>query len=438
MIFDFRKSIKICVFLFSIQMHCQNCNSIIPNYENTETTTINRSNFELARQTTNGQNVDDYRDINSSFSGTGWQPINAIFSGDPHIITTPWLGRIKTSNNNSILIANSIVPDPYQSPLNLPHTTTVTKTGTMLGARDRQGIYQNFDIAAGEYYLFFSQLNATISNATRALSSSRWKVSLSRNGVNLEGYSKFMPGSNGINDRTNQWHRSFIRFTVPSTGSYRLQFTVENIRESNLPGTSTLDDTQQLWQENFLLLDNIELHKEGDCRAPTQLTKRDHSSFKPTPGSYVISGWVKEGLANQPNSYSSSIAVAFSDADGGASTSLEFNPTGQIIEGWQRIEGIFTVPAGSTAIQVVLHNNVQPTPTYFDDIRIHKSDGSMKSFVYDPITQRLVAELDENNYATLYEYDKEGGLVRVKKETERGVYTIQETRSSTSKNNTNQ
>ncbi len=59
----------------------------------------------------------------------------------------------------------------------------------------------------------------------------------------------------------------------------------------------------------------------------------------------------------------------------------------------------------------------------------------MKSFVYDEATQRLMAELDENNYATFYEYDQEGGLIRVKKETERGVYTIQETRSNTIKRN---
>jgi len=57
----------------------------------------------------------------------------------------------------------------------------------------------------------------------------------------------------------------------------------------------------------------------------------------------------------------------------------------------------------------------------------------MKSFVYNPSTQKLVAELDENNFATLYEYDDEGILIRVKKETERGVMTIKETRSNQSK-----
>ena len=57
----------------------------------------------------------------------------------------------------------------------------------------------------------------------------------------------------------------------------------------------------------------------------------------------------------------------------------------------------------------------------------------MKSFVYDPINLRLVAELDERHYATYYEYDEQGMLIRVKKETERGIKTIQENRSNTSK-----
>jgi len=54
----------------------------------------------------------------------------------------------------------------------------------------------------------------------------------------------------------------------------------------------------------------------------------------------------------------------------------------------------------------------------------------MKSYVYDPISKKLVAELDERNYATFYEYDEEGKLIRVKKETEKGIKTIQENRNS--------
>ena len=43
-----------------------------------------------------------------------------------------------------------------------------------------------------------------------------------------------------------------------------------------------------------------------------------------------------------------------------------------------------------------------------------------------------MAELDENNYATFYEYDLEGNLVRVKKETIEGIKTLQENRSHSS------
>ena len=116
------------------------------------------------------------------------------------------------------------------------------------------------------------------------------------------------------------------------------------------------------------------------------------------------------------------------------SETITAHAAGAIIEGWQRIEKEFTIPVGATSISIALNNGLTDgKSTFFDDIRIHNVKGNMKSFVYDPETQRLMAELDENNYATFYEYDNEGGLVRVKKETHRGVYTIQETRSSNAK-----
>ena len=118
---------------------------------------------------------------------------------------------------------------------------------------------------------------------------------------------------------------------------------------------------------------------------------------------------------------------------------LTFNPGGQfveiyssgpIIEGWQKIEGTFTAPAGSATVAVDLINNYTHGKVYFDDIRIHPFNANMKGYVYDPRTLRLSAELDENNYATFYEYDEEGQLVRVKKETIQGIKTINETRSA--------
>jgi len=160
------------------------------------------------------------------------------------------------------------------------------------------------------------------------------------------------------------------------------------------------------------------------------------TSFKPTEGKYIISGWVKEIHNVQKITYSSLIEVKIEGINTGNVT-YTFYPSGAIIDGWQRIIGILEIPTidGATPLLRVELNctNNSGNECYFDDIRFYPYNGNMKSFVYDEDTQRLMAELDENNYATFYEYDLEGGLVRVKKETERGVFTIQETRSNNPK-----
>ncbi len=159
--------------------------------------------------------------------------------------------------------------------------------------------------------------------------------------------------------------------------------------------------------------------------------------FLPEPGTYVLSAWVKVANTFVPLDYSqASVLVTAStnapiDDSGpsGYNTQTYMRSTGPIIEGWQRIEGVFTVISGTKRVSVKLIPYSGQT-TYFDDIRIHPKDAVMKSYVYDPITLKLVCELDENNYATFYEYDKSGNLIRVKKETEGGIVTLKESRSS--------
>jgi hypothetical protein len=104
-----------------------------------------------------------------------------------------------------------------------------------------------------------------------------------------------------------------------------------------------------------------------------------------------------------------------------------------IIDGWQKVEYRFEIPNGTTGdIEIRFTDNIGDY-SYIDDVRIHPFNSSMKSYVYDPLSFRLWAELDDNNYATFYEYDEEGKLLRIKKETERGIQTIQESRSSSIK-----
>ncbi len=156
-------------------------------------------------------------------------------------------------------------------------------------------------------------------------------------------------------------------------------------------------------------------------------------SFAPIPTKkYIISAWVKEdNAALTKTSYTFPNLVV--KCPSASFTSVSFLPAGAIIDGWQRIEGEFTIPGTASDISIELNCTSPGGNCYFDDVRVFPMDGSMKSYVYDPVTMRLMAELDERNYATLYEYDEEGKLIRVKKETEKGIMTIKENRNNSSK-----
>lgn len=125
------------------------------------------------------------------------------------------------------------------------------------------------------------------------------------------------------------------------------------------------------------------------------------------------------------------------------------------VDGWTRIETKVTLPAGKSLHQIAFFNyntsyvnngssgnpiiqNYHSTanvikPVYFDDLRILPFMANMKSFVYDRVNKRLMANLSENNFATFIEYDAEGNPIRTKVETEKGIITVQETRSSINK-----
>ncbi len=151
--------------------------------------------------------------------------------------------------------------------------------------------------------------------------------------------------------------------------------------------------------------------------------------FSPTPGKYVLTAWVKENDGLGATNY---VDHAI-EIDDGVQMSV-FKAQGGIIEGWQRIYGVFDIDDNATDLMIRLQNLAPNTSishqVYFDDLRIYPFNGSMKNFVYDDISLKLLAELDDNGYASFYDYDASGELIRIKKETERGIMTIQESRSS--------
>ncbi|MCB0401220.1 MAG: hypothetical protein KDD41_03995 [Flavobacteriales bacterium] len=145
---------------------------------------------------------------------------------------------------------------------------------------------------------------------------------------------------------------------------------------------------------------------------------------------YVISAWVKQKAASPDIQYTT-YDLPYIEIDfGGVPSAVTLLPSGKIIEGWQRIEGEFT-PQSAGTLQIKLGRvNGGNDQVFFDDVRTFPKDANMKSFVYDNISLKLAAELDENNYATFYIYDEQGGLAKIKRETKDGIKTISTGRSS--------
>ena len=137
---------------------------------------------------------------------------------------------------------------------------------------------------------------------------------------------------------------------------------------------------------------------------------------------FVFDAWIKK--SNGENSVSMSVI-----STGGSSVNYTFEPSGPVIDGWQRIYEFFELQPGMESISIAFNNSTGTNNMFVDDLRLYPFDANMKSFVYHPSSLKLIAELDANNHATFYEYDEEWNLIRVKKETERGIMTLQENRS---------
>ncbi len=181
------------------------------------------------------------------------------------------------------------------------------------------------------------------------------------------------------------------------------------------PSVDYLNTTDNILKDEYVY--NCE-----DCMKTFSLKSDETNSLK-----YVLSFWVKDEGYN-PNNPLTPVIV---EAKVGGVTVNSTPVISAPIEGWQKVETIVTMPptANSSNFDITIRPALSSS-IYVDDIRIHPFNASMKSYVYNDITLKLMAELDENNYATFYEYDEEGALSRIKKETEKGVFTIKEIRKS--------
>lgn len=152
----------------------------------------------------------------------------------------------------------------------------------------------------------------------------------------------------------------------------------------------------------------------------------------PTPGRYLISAWTRnESAPPGTTTFSGPSIVVNLYYPNNVLVPFNVGVVGTVIDGWQLMEAEFEIlsPLEGFELRLLCSSG----SCLYDDIRFLPFDGSMKSYVYDATNLRLLAELDERHFATLYEYDEEGKLRRIKKETERGRMTIQESSSRSAK-----
>jgi hypothetical protein len=251
-------------------------------------------------------------------------------------------------------------------------------------------------------------------------------AAVASNATNREIYaasledSKFTPGSGATCDTCN-----IRQFIEPSTG-----LTIKQLADSTISHTGNYSaklpaDGVTMNTIVYTALQKTVPYLTTDT-ARQYITKSDTglypNGFEPMPNkSYIFDTWVYDAT---PNDKSINLAVTVN----GTALPLKCKA---VVEGWKLMEGIINI--GNLTAGSPLSISIVPNSGFninIDDIRMHPFNAQMKSYAYDDKTMRLMAELDENCFATFYEYDDEGLLIRVKKETEKGIMTLKESRSS--------
>ncbi|GAB2700613.1 hypothetical protein GCM10027037_26840 [Mucilaginibacter koreensis] len=199
--------------------------------------------------------------------------------------------------------------------------------------------------------------------------------------------------------------------TVSHSGNYSVGLPTEGVV------LNTIVHTQKHKTGDYLILDNKSQYTTQNIKG---LYPHGFEPIAAGTDSYLFNAWVKDG---NPNDRTVNVQLL----KNGTAVTLKCKA---VVEGWKLVEGSFNMNDLSAGSSLALTLKPIGSGVYIDDIRIHPFASHLKSYAYDDKTMRLMAELDENAFATFYEYDDEGLLVRVKKETEKGIATIKESRSS--------
>ena len=147
---------------------------------------------------------------------------------------------------------------------------------------------------------------------------------------------------------------------------------------------------------------------------------------------YIWSMWVSRDNTDVKTFASTNLVVPGTMSGGVFSALSNYSVSyGKIVEGWQKIDIELSVDSEMYPIPA-LEFNSGSSKIYVDDIRFSPKTGGMTTYVYDPLKFWLRANLNVDNYATLFFYDEQGNLSLKKQETEKGIFTITESRGHVS------
>ncbi len=153
---------------------------------------------------------------------------------------------------------------------------------------------------------------------------------------------------------------------------------------------------------------------------------------------YLVSFWVKSKTSSLDYSTDFSFTAQAKDPVNnltGNATIVQSKT--KVVNGWQKFDYEINFPSVSFSQNnqaIFTISSPAGKPGFFmDDFRVQPYNSTLLATVYDPKTLKPWAQLDDQNFATYLEYDNEGALVRGKKETVNGVYTVSETRKNLKK-----
>ncbi|MGZ4036861.1 MAG: hypothetical protein ACXVPQ_03480, partial [Bacteroidia bacterium] len=347
----------------------------------------------LANRTTNASGT---RDIRNDGTFVTYEPFFQYMSS-----TGTWDEVYRTSRYGS-------GTTPFTNWILNAEITKISPEGNVLEAKD----------AINRFSASLYNYNNTLKTASA--------VNTRQRDIGFESFEDFAFGDKCSNDHFGwiEYHTS-ITSGIAHSGRYSMNIASGSCAYVNKPDLAA--DYQTAYGRNYKVM---AIPTPSITQSPDCITDWSPIVNWTADQKYVFSFWMKEASLSAAGTYTSAY-VEITTATSGTTNIAVLTGQSPVINGWQKFDYTFNIAAGTLSGGVVLKfQNTGAGNMYLDDIRVHPFNASMNTYVYDPKSLRIWAELDERNFATFYEYDQEGVLVRVKKETERGIFTIKETRNS--------